>query len=73
MKVDCFKTLVREKPRPPGHEHANLGDSCAETCRMLILRQATKTWDDHGLAAAAFFSHLGFTRHPMLADISTLR
>lgn len=37
MKFDSFGCLVREKPREPGHEIANLGDSCADTCRLFIV------------------------------------
>lgn len=37
MKFDRHGCLVREAPRPPGHEIANLGDSCADTCRLFIV------------------------------------
>ena len=37
MKFDSYGALVREAPRPPGHEIANLGDSCADTCRLFIV------------------------------------
>lgn len=37
MKFDHIGCLVREAPRLPGHEIANLGDSCADTCRLFIV------------------------------------
>ncbi len=67
MKFDDFGLLVREKPRDPGHEIANLGDSCADSCRWAILSQfigepfRINLWlfqDDN----------VGYLRHPTLAN-----
>lgn len=37
MKFDDQNYLVREAPRPVGHEIANLGDALADTCRFMLL------------------------------------
>jgi hypothetical protein len=65
MKFDQHGCLVREKPREPGHEIANLGDSCADTCRALILgKRATS------VEPVIRFTDdwKGFLRHPELKD-----
>lgn len=66
MKFDDCGVLIREKQRDPGHEIANLGDACADTCRAyimgcpisytLVLKFSAKSW-------------FGFLRHPDLEGI----
>lgn len=65
MKFDQLGCLVREKPRESGHEHANLGDSCADTSRFLILKYAIgEKKIDHSLWR--FVTYQGYLRHPQL-------
>jgi hypothetical protein len=66
MRFDSYGILVREKPREPGHEIANLGDGCADTCRAYILEVNHK-----GLHPVMRFTDewQGFLRHPELKGI----
>lgn len=62
MKRDSFGCLIREK-YIDGHP-GNLGDSCAETCRALILLNGSNPMD---LKFWVFNPHYGqFVRHPQL-------
>lgn len=68
MKFDKYGLLVREKLREPGHEIANLGDSCADTCRYAILTGELKTVPFQSFAVA-HRGLRGFVRHPLLLDL----
>lgn len=61
MKYDRFTALVREKDLPPEHQKANLGDSCAETCRAIVLGADKGGWGN-------FITSKGYIRHPDLAN-----
>lgn len=61
MKYDSLGCIVREKYEP-GHP-ANLGDSCAETCRAYLLG------DENGALTRFYFPFfIKFYRHPDLKD-----
>lgn len=69
MKFDHYGALVREKPRPEGHEIANLGDSCSDTCRIYMMGHK---WMADPFDPAMLFSapgKAGFLRHPDLANV----
>lgn len=55
MKIDQLGCVVMEKDGMPG----DLGDSCAETGRYVILKN-----DDHDVNLLAFMPAYGFFRHP---------
>lgn len=63
MKFDHHGCLVREAPRPPGHEIANLGDACADTCRAYILGHK---WMGIYSPRTQFSAGNGFIRHTEL-------
>lgn len=65
MKFDSYGILVREKPREPRHEIANLGDACADTCRAYILGARP-----NNLYPVIRFTDewQGFLRHPSLRN-----
>lgn len=67
MRFDSFGCLVREKPREPGHEIANLGDSCADTCRAYIMGYPINY---NMVLKFADWHWRGFLRHPNLKDIN---
>lgn len=61
MKRDRFSTLIREKHQPPDHI-ANRGDSCADTCRAIVLGEPDLSW-------GWFVVEQGYLRHPELQGI----
>lgn len=63
MKYDKFGCVIREKYEPEFHL-ANLGDSCAETCRDGILGGVQGHWGPFILANGA-----GYVRHPLLEHV----
>lgn len=71
MKFDHHGCLVREAPRPTGNEIANLGDSCADTCRFFIVggfipESQNSNWPVERFRAAFW---KGWLRHPDLFDV----
>lgn len=65
MKFDQHECLIREKY--PEGEKANLGDACAETCRLYILGgfQPRQTF----VCTFSPISWQGFLRHPSLYGV----
>ena len=63
MKIDHLGCVVREKPRAPQDEIANLGDSCAETARALIFGRNVFV---HQFIVGL---HDGYVRHPDLVSV----
>lgn len=60
MRFDQFRTLIREKYQPE-FELGNLGDSCAETCRIAILGDERGDWVQFVLP-----DDKGYLRHPLV-------
>lgn len=69
MRFDTTGSLVREAPREPGHEIANYGDSCADTCRLFIVGH--KWMNDYHEPVSLFAApgRKGWLRHPSLHEI----
>lgn len=71
MKFDSFGCLVREKPREAGHEIANLGDACADTCRAFVLgaeipNSKANSWPSMRFSTVKWD---GFLRHRVLETV----
>lgn len=65
MKFDQYECLVREKY--PEGEKANLGDACAETCRLFIIGGfATR---QNFVTTFASIGWQGWLRHPLLQGV----
>lgn len=61
MKYDRFEVLEKELVVPEEHKKSNVGDSCADTCRALVLGAKKGAW-------ANFITHKGYIRHPSLSE-----
>ena len=62
MKVDVLGCVTMEKNGPPG----DLGDSCAETGRLIVLEPTT--FKTHRLRLENFITDKGFIRHPNVPE-----
>ena len=58
MKYDELGCLIREAEEFP----ASYGDSCAETCRALVLGAKRGDWNE-------FVTRKGYVRHPLLTNL----
>ena len=69
MRFDQYGCLVREASRPPGHEIANLGDACADTCRLFIVSRKWMNDYHEPISVFAALGRKGWLRHPELYEI----
>jgi hypothetical protein len=63
-KFDELGCMIRE--RYPKGDKANLGDSCAETSRMLLLGNSY----DYSVLRNFFSTSVGYLRHPSLSGVA---
>jgi hypothetical protein len=69
MKFDQYGCLVREAPREPGHEIANLGDSASDTCRLYIVGHDWMAYPLDPFQLFSGYANYGFVRHRDLVRV----